>query len=406
MGPPRHNHKRQRSGQNDSPPPPPPPSSDSPIPSPDPPPQPPPPPPPTPTLGSDPPPKTNVNPPPTTTSPSSTIGTLYVSFPDSTTTTIKTTTTLTTLTTTTLPLPSATSPSSGSSGNDDNDTIFGLGAGAPSDSSSSNNNNFNLVKIGVPSVVGGVVLFVGGFVACWWVFVVRVRRRRREAGEQRERRREKGKGREVVISEEVEGGVGDSGTQGGYCLGERYEELAGRETAVPRDCEHGPERIKQRAPLSQGWAILGFPTSTMAPARIPRNGEIPILKEQEVIMVIFVFFCLVMFWTVYLGDQRSRRPKPPTRSVYGRHGSNDNRSGTPSDTGSSGCKAKGGEQTETTPLLSESTLVGSEILGGSETASPSTKRSDSSMSWPSVVTDGSEGSSSTSTLAEILKRDT
>lgn len=61
--------------------------------------------------------------------------------------------------------------------------------------STNDDNNFNLVTIGVPSVVGGVLLFA----VVWWVCVVRVRRKRvKQRGEEEEKGKgEKGKRREV-----------------------------------------------------------------------------------------------------------------------------------------------------------------------------------------------------------------
>lgn len=46
----------------------------------------------------------------------------------------------------------------------------------------------NLVKIAVPSVVGGVVLFLGTFVAIWWLVVRRARKseRRKRKGKEKE----------------------------------------------------------------------------------------------------------------------------------------------------------------------------------------------------------------------------
>jgi hypothetical protein len=60
------------------------------------------------------------------------------------------------------------------------------------------NNNFNLVRTAVPSVVGGVLLFV----VLWWVCMVRVRGERKRKGEK------KGKGREVEMEAEVKAETG------------------------------------------------------------------------------------------------------------------------------------------------------------------------------------------------------
>jgi len=75
-----------------------------------------------------------------------------------------------------------TQPTPSASSNDNETDILGLG-------SNGDGNNMNLVKIAVPSVVGGVVLFLGTFMAVWWVVVRRAKKRD-------ERRERKGKEKE------------------------------------------------------------------------------------------------------------------------------------------------------------------------------------------------------------------
>ncbi|KAK4235429.1 hypothetical protein C8A03DRAFT_36722 [Achaetomium macrosporum] len=163
------------------PPPPPPPSSGG---SPSPTSNTPPPPPPTPTPGANTPPKTNVNP-QTTTEVETTFTTVFVTASTSTTTSPTTTvlthssiptTTTTTASTTSTPTSSRTAQPSHSS---PHDTGPGTGTGGVLDlaveSPSNNENNFNLVTIGVSSAVGGVVLFLGVFLAARFLYVGRVR---------------------------------------------------------------------------------------------------------------------------------------------------------------------------------------------------------------------------------------
>jgi hypothetical protein len=102
----------------------------------------------------------------------------------------------------------------------------------------------------------------------------------------------------------------------------------------------------------------------MAPAQPPPQGDLPILEQEEGIMIIFFVFCLAMVCAVYWGE---RRPLGEDS------------------------KGKGIESEETTPLLSpESTLLGSDAEGSS------TNKSDRSASVPSVTTYGSVDSSPTS----------
>lgn len=102
--------------------------------------------------------------------------------------------------------------------------------------STNDDNNFNLVTIGVPSVVGGVLLFA----VVWWVCVVRVRRKRKRA----KGREEKGKGRAVgevvpnqereVVQGDIQGGRGGGGDSleygaGSACAGSGHGGLGGGE---------------------------------------------------------------------------------------------------------------------------------------------------------------------------------
>jgi hypothetical protein len=97
----------------------------------------------------------------------------------------------------------STSGSSGTNGSD----IFGIGG-------SSSNNNMNLVKVAVPSVAGGVVLFIVMFVALWLGCV-------KEKAEKARRREAKGKGREVVVPGQVNTDVSYGDGHGGFAeLGE------------------------------------------------------------------------------------------------------------------------------------------------------------------------------------------
>ncbi|KAK4040018.1 hypothetical protein C8A01DRAFT_35985 [Parachaetomium inaequale] len=340
MASPGLHYKLQRSEGNDAPPPPPTPSTDSPAPNPDPPPPPPPPPTPTP----DPPPKTNINPSPTPnhTSSSST-ATLYVSFPTYVTT-------ASTLSTHSTPRPTTTTGSTTGSTTTNPSGIPDLdqqpGTSAPHNSTNNNNNNtINLVKIGVPSIVGGLVLLGAVFAACWWVFVARTRR----ASEAR--REAKGKGRAVVVSGPVPGTSRTHPSAGFY---------------------FSPIQFQSNTQLPT-WP----PAATMAPTR-PPMGRLPIMKQQGGILIILLFSCIVLLGLVFLGDRRAARPglPPPSPSRRSR--------GMDSDTGSPRFKGKGIEPSETTPLLSpEPTVV------GSESESSSTKRTDSDLSWLSAATDGS-----------------
>ncbi|KAL2144652.1 hypothetical protein VTI28DRAFT_8863 [Corynascus sepedonium] len=160
---------------------------------------------------------------------SSPTATIYVSFPSRTTSTTLVTyiAPSTSASTLGLPAPSSiinsinndnddddnnnnSSSSSSSNNNSSNDSLSsGLGPGAydgtqGGDQANNSSNNdtgndsdrMNLVKIGVSSVAGGIILFGVMFAAYWWLCVVRVRARRKEA-----RRRAKGKAREVFSAD-------------------------------------------------------------------------------------------------------------------------------------------------------------------------------------------------------------
>ncbi|KAK4122138.1 hypothetical protein N657DRAFT_492150 [Parathielavia appendiculata] len=104
----------------------------------------------------------------------------------------------------------------------------------------------------------------------------------------------------------------------------------------------------------------------MAPTQSPPQGDvqIPILEQQECIMIAFLIFCLAMICAVYWGE---RRPV----------GENTN--------------GKDVQSAQTTLLLSpDSTIL------GSETGSSSINKSDGTSPWPSSATYGSIDSSPTS----------
>jgi len=113
--------------------------------------------------------------------------------------------------------------------------------------------------------------------------------------------------------------------------------------------------------------------------------DIPIMQEQEIILVILVFCCIFMFCLVLVADRRTGECPAQAWSASPR----DSGSGSSEESGTSSPNSNGkGKEvvrpSETTPLLSpDSTLF------GSGSASLSTKRSDSSASWNSTATDGS-----------------
>ncbi|KAK4122139.1 hypothetical protein N657DRAFT_492143 [Parathielavia appendiculata] len=200
-----------------------------------------------------------------------------------------------TFTTHRLPLssPVSTSHSPSISTSTEGSDIIGLG------SSNDNNNNFNLVKIAVPSVAGGVVLFFAVFAACWWLFVARVKARAEKARQQREA---KGKGREVVVvrgpimdaNYHMNGGFAElgegSGTQGqvrGGGLGEQQhqQELGYAPYGIGRYEAH--ELMRSGDSRGRRWdgeenyrsvTGLGIQGGKMAPALAP---ELPANYEGD-----------------------------------------------------------------------------------------------------------------------------
>jgi hypothetical protein len=110
-------------------------------------------------------------------------------------------------------------------------------------------------------------------------------------------------------------------------------------------------------------------------------GNLPIMQQQEAIMIFFLSACVLMIGFVALHTRQPvSLPSPPL-------------SGPKFSDGGVPVKIKGGEPTETTPLLlsSESTLFGSvseSSSSGPSDSSDSSDGSDSSDSWLSLASAG------------------